>query len=70
MEWGNGHQRYEQIQEIGVGAYGTVYRNFSNLWCSNFEALAVIFLGENVKTINVSRNKEHETVRMMARLWP
>jgi len=26
MEWGNGHQRYEQIQEIGVGAYGTVYR--------------------------------------------
>lgn len=26
MEWGSGHQRYEQIQEIGVGAYGTVYR--------------------------------------------
>ena len=25
---------------------------------------------DNVKTINVSRNKERETVRMMARLWP
>ena len=25
---------------------------------------------DNVKTINVSRNKERGTVRMMARLWP
>ena len=67
MEWGSGHQRYEQIQEIGVGAYGTVYRNFANLWCLYFDGYDVIFL--NVKTINVSRNKEPETVRMMARLW-
>ena len=29
-----------------------------------------LFSRRNVKTINVSRNKERETVRMMARLWP
>ena len=29
-----------------------------------------LFSRRNVKPINVSRNKERETVRMMARLWP
>ena len=56
MEWGNGHQRYEQIQEIGVGAYGTVYRKFAK--CPFFEAQVVIFEKMlPVKTINVSKIK-------------